>query len=354
MPGGRVIFSHPSDKITFMADASTEPRFPARERVFSGMRPTGRLHLGHLLGALPNWVKLQDNYDCVYCVADLHALTTRYDNVTGMQKDGIEMVADWIAAGIDPERSIIFRQSEIKAHSELALLLGMLTPVSWLTRSPSYKEMVGELGERVATFGFLGYPVLQTADIILYKASRVPVGEDQLSHLELAREIVRRFNSMYGNVFPEPKAILTETPRLLGLDGRKMSKSYGNTIDIAEDPESVRRKVMAMFTDPARQRLKDPGHPDVCNVFSYHKFFEAPAAEIDEIDRGCRAATIGCTECKTRLADRILAVLGPIRDRREALLAGPGRIEAILEDGRRRALAIAAEVFGEACAAIGI
>ncbi|MDA8166923.1 MAG: tryptophan--tRNA ligase [Actinomycetota bacterium] len=331
-----------------------ESKLPPRERVFSGMRPTGRLHLGHLLGALPNWVKLQDDYDCVYCVADLHALTTRYDSVAGMKKDTVEMVADWIAVGIDPGRSIIFRQSEVKAHSELALLLGMLVPVSWLTRVPSYKEMVSELGERVATFGFLGYPVLQTADIILYKAGRVPVGEDQLSHLELAREIVRRFNGMYGDIFPEPKAILTETPRLLGLDGRKMSKSYGNTIDIAEDPESVRKKVMAMFTDPARQRLKDPGHPDRCNVFSYHKFFEAPAAEIDQIDRGCRAATIGCTECKGRLADRILAVLDPIREKREALLGEPGHIEAILEDGRQRALAIATGVFAEACRAIGI
>jgi len=265
------------------------------------MRPTGRLHLGHLLGALPNWVRLQDDYQCFYCVADLHALTTRFDNVKSMKRDGVEMVADWIAAGIDPDRSVIFRQSEVKEHSELALLLGMLVPVSWLTRVPSYKEMVGELGERVATFGFLGYPVLQTADIILYKAARVPVGEDQLSHLELAREITRRFNSLYGDVFPEPKAILTETPRLVGLDGRKMSKSYGNTIDMAEEPGVVREKVMSMFTDPARKRLKDPGHPDRCNVFSYHGYFDAPRAELDEIARSCREANIGCTECKERL-----------------------------------------------------
>lgn len=331
-----------------------EPSLPARERVFSGMRPTGRLHLGHLLGALPNWVRLQDNYDCFYCVADLHALTTRYDNVAGMKADGLEMVADWIAAGIDPERSVIFRQSEVKEHSELALLLGMLVPVSWLTRTPSYKEMVTELGERVATFGFLGYPVLQTADIVLYKAGRVPVGEDQLSHLELAREIVRRFNGLYGPVFPEPKALLTQTPRLLGLDGRKMSKSYGNTIDIAEEPESIRKKISSMFTDPARQRLKDPGHPEKCNVFSYHQFFEAPETELDEIDAGCRTATIGCTECKARLADRIMARLDPIREKREALLAEPGRMEGILEDGRKRAQVVATEVLDEACRAIGI
>jgi len=318
------------------------------------MRPTGRLHLGHLLGALPNWVKLQEDYDCVYCVADLHALTTRFDNVASMKVDGIEMVADWIAAGIDPEKSIIFRQSDVREHSELALLLGMLVPVSWLSRVPSYKEMVTELGERIATFGFLGYPVLQTADIILYKASRVPVGEDQLSHLELAREIVRRFNSLYGPVFPEPKAILTETPRLLGLDGRKMSKSYGNTIDLAEDPASARKKIMSMFTDPARERLKDPGHPEVCNVFAWHKFFEAPAAEIEQIDTDCRAATIGCTDCKTRLADRIMAVLDPIREKRTALLAEPGHIESILDDGREKARKIAGEVLGEACQAIGI
>ncbi len=331
-----------------------ETKLSPRERVFSGMRPTGRLHLGHLLGALPNWVRLQDEFDCFYCVADLHALTTRFDNTSHMKQDGIEMVADWIAAGIDEDRSVIFRQSEVKEHSELALLLGMIVPVSWLERVPSYKEQIGELGQRIATFGFLGYPVLQTADIILYKARRVPVGEDQLSHLELAREIVRRFNGLYGPVFPQPRAILTETPRLLGLDGRKMSKSYGNTIDIAEAPEAVRSKVMSMFTDPARQRLSDKGHPDRCNVFSYHRFFEAPAAEVDEIDKGCRAATIGCTECKARLADRILAVLDPIREKREALLAEPGRVEAILEEGRSRAQAVATEVLDEACAAIGI
>jgi tryptophanyl-tRNA synthetase len=318
------------------------------------MRPTGRLHLGHLLGALPNWVKLQEKFDCVYAVADLHALTTRYDSVAGMKEDGLEMVADWIAVGIDPEKSIVFRQSDVREHSELALLLGMITPVSWLNRTPSYKEMVSELGERVANLGFLGYPVLQTADIILYKASRVPVGEDQLSHLELAREIVRRFNGLYGDVFPQPKAILTETPRLQGLDGRKMSKSYGNTIDLADPPEAVRKKIMTMFTDPARQRLKDAGHPDACNVFSYHKFFEAPAEELDETDAGCRAATIGCTDCKTRLADRIVATLEPIQQKRGELLAEPGRIEAVLEDGRMRAQKIASSVLEEACGAIGI
>mgnify|MGYP001586354787 CR=1 FL=1 len=332
----------------------TEPKLPPRERVFSGMRPTGRLHLGHLLGALPNWVKLQDDYDCFYCVADLHALTTRFDSVETMKEDGIEMVADWIATGIDPERSVIFRQSEVKAHSELALLLGMLVPVSWLMRVPSYKEQITELGEHIANLGFLGYPVLQTADIILYKASRVPVGEDQLSHLELAREIVRRFNGIYGPVFPEPKAILTKTPRLLGLDGRKMSKSYGNTIDLADEPDVVKKKVMSMFTDPARKTLKDPGHPEKCNVFSYQQFFEAQQEELDEIDRGCRAATIGCTECKERLLKRILARLDPIRERRRELLADTGRIEGILEDGRARALKIANEVLGEACRAIGI
>jgi tryptophanyl-tRNA synthetase len=318
------------------------------------MRPTGRLHIGHLLGALPNWIRLQDDYQCFYCIADLHALTTRFDNVESMKRDGIEMVADWIAAGIDPERSVVFRQSEVKEHSELALLLGMLVPVSWLTRVPSYKEMVGELGERIATFGFLGYPVLQTADIILYKASRVPVGEDQLSHLELAREITRRFNGLYGEVFPEPKAILTETPRLAGLDGRKMSKSYGNTIDMAEEPDEVRRKVMSMFTDPARQRLKDPGHPDECNVYAYHGFFDAPDSELSEIAQACRQAAIGCTECKERLAARILSRLDPIREKRRRLLDEPGRLEAILADGRERAQKVATSVLGEACAAIGL
>jgi tryptophanyl-tRNA synthetase len=314
---------------------------PARERVFSGMRPTGRLHIGHWFGALSNWVALQDSYDCIYCVVDLHALTTGYEDVSQIHDDGIEMLADWIGAGVDPERSIVFRQSQVPEHSELALLLGMVTPKSWLERVPTYKGQIAELGEQIDTFGFFGYPVLQTADIILYHATRVPVGQDQLPHLELAREIVRRFNHLFTDVFPEPKAVLTEAPVLLGIDNRKMSKSYGNAIELGADPDTVRDMVGRMITDPQKIRRGDPGRPEICNVFSYDKLFDTPADRIAEIDHTCRSGELGCREHKDEISERIVEYLRPFRERREQALADRAELERLLERGAERAREIA-------------
>lgn len=328
---------------------------PPRERVFSGMRPTGALHIGHLFGALTNWADLQQRYDCVYCVVDLHALTTGYEAVADIHRNGIEMVADWIACGIDPDRSILFRQSDVAQHSELAVMLGMITPLSWLERVPTYKSQMEELGADVLnTFGFLGYPLLQTADIVLYKATRVPVGQDQLPHLELAREVVRRFNHLFGPVFPEPQALLTETPLILGADNRKMSKSYGNTISLGMGDDEIGRLVGSMITDPQRVRRTDPGRPEICNVFSYHKLFRAPVEEIAAIDAGCRSAALGCVDCKGQLAARVRETIAPIREKRTGLLEEPDRLETVLDDGARRARAIATDVLREATDAMGL
>ena len=325
-----------------------------RPRVFSGMRPTGQLHIGHFLGALGNWVRLQDEYECVYSVVDLHALTTGYEDVKGIHDAGLEMVADWVACGVDPERSIIFRQSDVPQHAELAVLLGMITPLSWLERVPTYKGQIDELGDHLQTYGFLGYPLLQTADIILYKATRVPVGQDQLPHLELSREVVRRFNHLYGDVFPEPEAIISQAPLLLGMDGRKMSKSYGNAITLASSDEEIDKQVMSMVTDPQRIKKDDPGDPDVCNVFSWQKLLGASDAEITEIYEGCTSATLGCVADKRDLAERVKALIRPIRERREQLMEDPARLEAILEQGAERARAIAGPVMAEATAAMGL
>lgn len=327
---------------------------PPRARVFSGMRPTGQLHMGHLLGALGNWVRLQDEYDCVYCVVDLHALTTGYMDVREIHRNGLEMVADWVAAGVDPERSIVFRQSDVPQHSELAMLLGMITPLSWLERVPTYKGQIEALGDHLQTFGFLGYPLLQTADIILYKATRVPVGQDQLPHIELAREVVRRFNHLYGDVFPEPEALLTEAPLVLGPDNRKMSKSYGNAITFAMSDEEIDRAVMSMITDPQRVRRSDPGRPEVCNVYSWHRLLGAPEDELQEIYAGCTSAALGCVDDKRALAARVRDVIRPIRERRERLMADPDRLERILAEGAERARAIAAPVMAEATHAMGL
>ncbi len=327
---------------------------PPRPRVFSGMRPTGALHIGHLFGALGNWVALQDEFECIYCVVDLHALTTAYENVGQVHQHGIEMVADWIACGVDPERSIIFRQSDVAEHSELALLLGMITPLPWLERVPTYKGQIAELGEGIDTYGFLGYPLLQTADIILYKATHVPVGQDQLPHLELAREVVRRFNHLYGDVFPEPQPRLAESPLILGTDNRKMSKSYGNTITLGMPDDEIDKLVMSMITDPQRIRKSDPGRPEICNVFSYHRLFGAPPDDLEAIYEGCTTATLGCVDDKRNLASRVRDTIGPIRERREALMADPDRIEAILTEGAERARAIARPVMAEARAAMGL
>ena len=327
---------------------------PPRERVFSGMRPTGALHVGHLFGALSNWAALQDELECIYCVVDLHALTTGYEDVAGIHRAGIEMVADWIACGIDPERSIVFRQSDVPQHSELALMYGMITPLSWLERVPTYKGQIAELGESIETYGFLGYPLLQTADITLYKATRVPVGQDQLPHLELAREIVRRFNHLYGQVFPEPQPRLTEFPLILGTDNRKMSKSYGNTVTLGSTDEEIDRLIGGMITDPVRVRRDVPGRPEVCNVFAYHRLFGAERPALEEIYGGCTTAELGCVADKKALAERVKEVIAPIRARREELLSDPAEIERILERGAERARDIAGSVLAEAKQAMGL
>jgi tryptophanyl-tRNA synthetase len=327
------------------------------------MRPTGRLHIGHWFGALKNWVALQEEYDCIYCVVDLHALTTGFRDVSRIHEDGIEMLADWIGAGVDPERSIVFRQSQVAEHSELALLLGMVTPKSWLERVPTYKGQIAELGEEIDTYGFFGYPLLQTADIILYHATKVPVGQDQLPHLELAREVVRRFNHLYGaaghgdgdaGVFPEPQAVLTEAPILLGIDNRKMSKSYGNAIELGSDPDTIRDMVGRMITDPEKIRRGDPGRPEICNVFSYEKLFDTPAERVDEIDRTCRSGELGCKDHKEEIAERIVEYLRPFRERREQALADQGELERLLEQGAERAREIAVPIMERAREAMGL
>ncbi len=316
------------------------------------MRPTGKLHLGNLAGALENWKQLQDTYDCYYFVADWHALSTEYADPSGVREAMREMVADWLAAGIDPSRSTIFVQSRIPEHAELYLLLGMITPLGWLERVPTYKEQQQELeGRDLTTYGFLGYPLLQAADILIYKADAVPVGIDQLPHLEITREIARRFNALYGPVFPEPRALLTEVPKIPGTDGRKMSKSYGNAIYLADAEGEVREKLRTMVTDPARVRRHDPGNPEVCPVFTLHRVY-TPTEAREEIARDCRTAAIGCIDCKRQLADRLLESVGPAMARRRQILARPGEIEAILEEGTRRAKAEAARIMEEVRAAM--
>jgi tryptophanyl-tRNA synthetase len=324
----------------------------ARKRILSGMRPTGELHLGHLVGALENWARLQDEYECFYMVADWHALMSEYKSPQSMRGAILSNVADWIACGVDPARATIFIQSHIPEHAELALALSCVTPIAWLERCPTFKEQVEALAAKeVNTHAFLGYPVLQAADILLYRAELVPVGEDQLPHLELTREIVRRFNALFGLDFPEPQAKLTQVPRLLGLDRRKMSKSYDNYIALAEEPETVVRKAGTMITDPARLRRTDPGHPEVCNVHAYYRVFVPPLEAT--VAAECRGALRGCTDCKRQLAEELNRRLAPIRERREALLADGGReIRDILAAGEDRARAIAKETMREVKAAL--
>jgi tryptophanyl-tRNA synthetase len=308
-----------------------------RPIVVSGMRPTGRLHLGHLHGALANWVRLQEENDCFYFSADWHALTTSYDRTDVVKSSEREMFVDFIAAGIDPKKATLFVQSAVKQHAELFLLLGMITPLGWLERSPTYKEMRENITDRdLALYGFLGYPVLMTADIILYKATRVPVGADQVSHLELTREIARRFNFHYGEVFPEPQALLTAVPKILGTDGRKMSKSYGNTIDLGESAESTTRKIMGAVTDPARKRRQDPGNPDLCGIGHLHKVY-GDAATNAWVDQGCRTAGIGCVECKRKLLETLLPAQERMREKREALLARPKDLDDLVALGNAKA-----------------
>ena len=313
-----------------------------RQRVFSGARPTGRQHIGNYIGAIQNYVKLQEKYDCVYCIVDIHALTT-LESTSELQQNIFEMTLDWLAAGIDPKKSIVFVQSHVPEVMELFTLLGMLTPLGWLLRVPTFKEKARMQPQNV-NYGLVGYPVLMAADIMLYKSDAVPVGEDQLPHLEMTREIVRRFNFIFGDTFPEPQAKLTNYPLVRGLDGgQKMGKSYNNHIELAATPEETLERVKTAMTDPARQRRNDPGHPEVCNVFSLHHFFNEESTK--EIDAQCRVAGIGCVDCKKLLAEGINNALHDFRERRAALEKDPEHIYAILDDGARRAGVIAKQTL---------
>jgi len=315
-------------------------------RVVSGMRPTGRLHLGHLVGALDNWVALQSGYDAFYFVADWHALTSHFAETSELVANAMDNVADWIGCGIDPARSTIFVQSLVPEHAELYLLLQMVTPIPWLERVPTYKELTEQLADRdLSSIGFLGYPLLQTADVTLYDANVVPVGEDQVPHLELSREVVRRFNHLYGTVLVEPQSLLTPTPRLPGLDNRKMSKSYGNTIDLSDDAAAVVKKVRQMYTDPKRVRADIPGTVEGNPVFVYHDVFNPNRGEVDDLKARYEAGKVGDVEVKTKLAAAINARLGPIRERRAAALARPGDLREIVMEGSRKARVTAVQTM---------
>ena len=317
-------------------------------RILSGMRPSGKLHIGHLLGALSNWKRLQDEgHETYYMVADWHALTTEYENSEAIQSSTDDMVLDWLAAGLDPEKSVIFVQSQIKEHAELYLLFSMITPLGWLERVPTYKEALEEYkGRQIATHGFLGYPLLQAADILIYRANAVPVGQDQLPHLEFTRELARRFQHLYAEVFPEPQSLLTETPLIRGLDGRKMSKRYDNAVLLSDTEEDTRKKVMQMLTDPARKRKSDPGNPDICPVFDLQKIF-GPKEWIEHVDRECRCAEIGCVDDKKALAESLNERLRPFRSRRAEYAEDPDRIKTILAEGAEKARGTAAATMKE-------
>jgi len=328
----------------------------AKKTVLSGMRSTGKIHLGNYFGAIKNWVDLQESgqYDCYYFAADWHALTSDYADPSRIAVHTLEAVADWIAAGLDPERSTIFVQSMVPEHAELHLLLSMITPLGWLERVPTYKDQQQQItGKDLSTYGFLGYPVLQTADVIVYRADHVPVGEDQASHLELAREIVRRFNHLYGDVFPEPKPLFTPSPKVPGLDGRKMSKSYGNAINLADPPETIREKCMQMFTDPQRLRRSDPGRPEVCNLYTFHELVSPPELR-ERVARECRAAEIGCVDDKRLIAERLIEYLEPMRRRREELVRDRDTLLDVLREGSRRARERAQATMERVRSAVGL
>ncbi len=324
------------------------PSTNLRKHVLSGMRPTGKLHLGNYVGALENWVRMQDQYQCFFCVVDWHALTTDYADTSRVKENSLEVALDWLAAGLDPEKSVLFIQSHVPAHAELHLLLSMITPLGWLERVPTYKEQRENIRDKdLGTYGFLGYPVLQAADILMYKADVVPVGEDQVAHVELTREIARRFNGFYGkrgDVFPEPQSLLTPAPKLPGTDGRKMSKSYGNTILLTDPEPVVRQKLKTMVTDPARVRRSDPGNPDVCPVGDLHKIF-SDRATMDEVNIGCRSAGIGCIECMGWAADGLVRLLNPMQQRRKKFEENPRLAWDILEAGSERGRKVAAETM---------
>lgn len=310
------------------------------------MRPTGKLHLGHLLGALNNWVALQEKYDCFYFVADWHALTSDYADTSELTANAMDNAADWLAAGLDPERSTLFLQSLVPEHAELHLLLSMIIPIPWLERVPTYKEQQEQVTDKdLSTYGFLGYPLLQTADIIIYDAHYVPVGEDQVPHLELSREVVRRFHGFYGDVFVEPQPLLTHFPRLPGLDNRKMSKSYGNAINLTDDPETVKKKVRQMYTDPKRVRADVPGTVEGNPVFVYHDAFNTDKDEVEDLKARYRAGKVGDVEVKDKLSRAMNAALEPLRERRAAVLQSPGRVREILFEGSEKARKIAVETM---------
>ncbi|HEV8580026.1 MAG TPA: tryptophan--tRNA ligase [Thermoanaerobaculia bacterium] len=325
-----------------------------QKTVLSGMRSTGKIHLGNYFGALKNWIDLQDRYRCFYFAADWHALTSDYADPSQIADNTIEMVIDWISAGLDPERSTIFVQSMVPDHAELHLLLSMITPLGWLERVPTYKEQMQQIETKdLSTYGFLGYPVLQTVDIIIYRAHFVPVGEDQASHLEISREIARRFNHLYGEVFPEPQALFTPTPKVPGIDGRKMSKSYGNAINLSDPPEVIRQKCMQMFTDPQRLKRSDPGRPEVCNLYEFHKLVSSPEVQ-ERVARECRAAQIGCVDDKKLLAGILIDFLEPFRRRREELLRDRDTVHDILVEGSRRARERTAETMDKVRGVMGL
>ncbi len=318
-----------------------------KKRIVSGMRPTGRLHLGHVHGALNNWRSLQKDYQCFYFIADWHALTSEYEHPEIIKESINDVLIDWIAIGLDPEESVIFVQSSIEEHAELHLIFSMITPLSWLERNPTYKEQLKEMAQKnLYTYGFLGYPVLQAADILMYKAHGVPVGEDQSPHVELTREIARRFNHFYSNIFPLPETLLTPEAKILGTDRRKMSNSYNNAIFISDSEEIVTTTVGNMITDPQRARRPDPGRPDFCNVFSFHELY-TEKEKVKEIEEGCRSASIGCVECKQMMASNLNRALEPLREKRKELEANPQIIENIIAEGNRKARKIARNTMEE-------
>jgi tryptophanyl-tRNA synthetase len=322
--------------------------------VVSGTRPTGALHLGHLNGALKNWVQLQHQAPCYFFVADWHALTTDYENPAGIRENTHEMILDWMAVGLDPERAVIFRQSQVPEHAELHLLFSMIIPVPWLERVPTYKEQQEQLeGRDLSTYGFLGYPLLQAADILIYKAGAVPVGEDQLPHVELTREVARRFNRLYGDVFPEPKGLVVEAARVPGTDGRKMSKSYGNAVALTDDADAIYQKLVRMVTDPRRVRRTDPGDPKDCPAFRLHEIYCTPE-EREELSTGCRTASIGCVDCKKVMIRHVQEELAPIQQRRSELAADKSVVADVLAEGRRRAAATAEATMAEVREGMGL
>lgn len=324
------------------------------DRVLSGMQASGKLHLGNLVGALQNWVRLQDKYDCFYFIADWHALTTGYANPSGLKESTQDLLINYLASGLDPDKCTIFLQSKILQHSELHLLLSMITPLGWLERVPTYKEKQQELKDRdLSTYGFLGYPLLQTADIIIYRARYVPVGVDQVPHLEISREIARRFNNLYKEVFPEPEALLTEFPKVPGIDGRKMSKSYDNAIYLSDSPKVAEQKILTMMTDPARKRRTDKGNPELSPVFQLHRIFSTKE-EQNEVADGCRTAGIGCIDCKKILIKNIFRVLEPIWQKRSELIANPKLVMEVAEKGTDKARKVAEETMHFVREAMGL